>query len=61
MPEIFKSSSAACAANARDVPAFTPILLQGADRRKTISNEKRVLAKQILFPQKEVLSNGKTE
>ena len=39
----------------------TPILLQGADRRKTISNGKRVLAKQILFPQKEVQPNGKTE
>ena len=39
----------------------TPILLQGADRRKSISNGKRVLAKQILFPQKEVQPNGKTE
>ena len=39
----------------------TPILLQGADRRKSISNGKRVLAKQILFPQKEVQPNGKTK
>ena len=39
----------------------TPILLQGADRRKSISNGKRVLAKQILFPQKEVPPNDKTE
>ena len=39
----------------------TPILLQGADRRKSISSGKRVLAKQILFPQKEVQPNGKTE
>ena len=39
----------------------TPILLQGADRRKSISIGKRVLAKQILFPQKEVQPNGKTE
>ena len=39
----------------------TPILLQGADRRKSISNGKRILAKQILFPQKEVLPHGKTE
>ena len=39
----------------------TPILLQGTDRRKSISSGKRVLAKQILFPQKEVQPNGKTE
>ena len=39
----------------------TPILLQGADRRKSISNGKRVLAKQILFPQEEVQPNGKTK
>ena len=39
----------------------TPILLQGADRRKSISSGKRVLAKQILFAQKEVLPHGKTE
>ena len=39
----------------------TPILLQGTDRRKSISNGKRIIAKQILFPQREVQPNGKTE
>lgn len=28
----------------------TPILLQGPDRRKSVSNGKRILAKEILFP-----------
>ena len=38
----------------------TPVLLQGSDRRKTISNSKRYLAKQVLDPQ-EVNASGKTE
>ena len=35
----------------------TPVLLQGADRRRAISSNKRILTKQILYPKEEANDN----
>ena len=61
-------ASVKCSNFIGETNAFVPIRwLRGskpcsaAIRRKSISNGKRIIAKQILFPQKEVQPNGKTE